>query len=66
MLDIYLNTRKPLHYESWNNEHCNGRYVDGTVDGKETIVSGLAKLPCRSRMLQLQRIFRRNPVIAGA
>jgi hypothetical protein len=33
---------------------------------KKTIVSGLAKLRCRSRMLQLRLIFRRDPVIAGA
>ena len=37
MLDIYLiNTRKPLHYESWNSEKLRwGVSVDGTVDGKE-------------------------------
>ena len=37
MLDIYLiNTRKPLHYESWNSENLRwGVSVDGTVDGKE-------------------------------
>jgi len=37
MLDIYLiNTRKPLHYESWNSEKLRWAVsVDGTVDGKE-------------------------------
>jgi hypothetical protein len=37
MLDIYLiDTRKPLHYESWNSEHLQWAvHVDGTVDGKE-------------------------------
>ena len=37
MLDIYLiNTRKPLHYESWNSEKLRwGVSVDGIVDGKE-------------------------------
>jgi hypothetical protein len=36
MLDIYLiNTRKPLHYESWNSEKLQWAvHVDGTVDGK--------------------------------
>jgi hypothetical protein len=37
MLDIYLlNTRKPLHYESWNSEKLRWAVnVNGTVDGKE-------------------------------
>ena len=37
MLDIYLvDTRKPLHYESWNSEKLRWAVqVDGTVDGKE-------------------------------
>jgi Carbohydrate-binding family 9 len=37
MLDIYLiDTRKPLHYESWNSEKLQWAvHVDGTVDGKE-------------------------------
>jgi hypothetical protein len=37
MLDIYLiDTRKPLHYESWNSEHLRWAVqVDGTVDGKD-------------------------------
>jgi Carbohydrate-binding family 9 len=37
MLDIYLlDTRKPLHYESWNSEKLHWAvHVDGTVDGKE-------------------------------
>jgi hypothetical protein len=36
MLDIYLlDTRKPLHYESWNSERLQwGVQVAGTVDGK--------------------------------
>lgn len=36
MLDIYLlDTRKPLHYESWNSEKLRWAVnVDGTVDGK--------------------------------
>ena len=37
MLDIYLiNTRKPIHYESWNSEKLRWAVsVDGTVDGKD-------------------------------
>src|SRR5690349_7709114 len=37
MLDIYLlDTRKPLHYESWNSEKLLWAVnVDGTVDGKD-------------------------------
>ena len=37
MLDIYLlDTRKPLHYESWNSEKLQWAvHVDGTVDGKD-------------------------------
>ena len=37
MLDIYLlDTRKPLHYESWNSEKLRWAvHVDGTVDGKD-------------------------------
>jgi cellulose/xylan binding protein with CBM9 domain len=37
MLDIYLlDTRKPLHYESWNSEKLRWAvHVEGTVDGKE-------------------------------
>jgi hypothetical protein len=37
MLDIYLlDTRKPLHYESWNSEKLRWAvHVDGTIDGKE-------------------------------
>jgi len=37
MLDIYLlDTRKPLHYESWNSENLRWAvHVDGTVDGKD-------------------------------
>jgi len=37
LLDIYLiDTRKPLHYESWNSEKLQWAvHVDGTVDGKE-------------------------------
>ena len=37
MLDIYLiDTRKPLHYESWNSEKMQWAvHVDGIVDGKE-------------------------------
>jgi len=37
MLDIYLlDTRKPLHYESWNSEKLQWAVqVDGTVDGKD-------------------------------
>jgi hypothetical protein len=37
MLDIYLlDTRKPLHYESWNSENLRWAVqVDGTVDGKD-------------------------------
>ena len=37
MLDIYLiDTRKPLHYESWNSEHLRWAVqVEGTVDGKD-------------------------------
>jgi Carbohydrate-binding family 9 len=37
MLDIYLiDTRKPLHYESWNSEKLRWAVqVDGTVDGKD-------------------------------
>jgi Carbohydrate-binding family 9 len=37
MLDIYLlETRKPLHYESWNSEKLRWAvHVVGTVDGKE-------------------------------
>jgi hypothetical protein len=37
MLDIYLlDTRKPLHYESWNSEKLQWAVsVNGTVDGKE-------------------------------
>jgi len=36
LLDIYLiDTRKPLHYESWNSEKLQWAvHVDGTVDGK--------------------------------
>jgi hypothetical protein len=36
MLDIYLlDTRKPLHYESWNSEKLRWAVnVDGTIDGK--------------------------------
>jgi hypothetical protein len=36
MLDIYLlDTRKPLHYESWNSEKLKWAVnVDGTIDGK--------------------------------
>jgi hypothetical protein len=61
MLDIYLiDTRKPL-------KSCSGRctLTERWME-KKAIVSGLAKLPCRSRMLQLRRIFRRSLVIAGA
>jgi hypothetical protein len=37
MLDIYLlDTRKPLHYESWNSEKLRWAvHVDGTIDGKD-------------------------------
>jgi hypothetical protein len=37
MLDIYLlDTRKPLHYESWNSEKLRWAvHVDGTVDGRD-------------------------------
>ena len=37
MLDIYLlDTRKPLHYESWNSEKLRWAvHVEGTVDGKD-------------------------------
>ena len=37
MLDIYLlDTRKPLHYESWNSERLRWAvHVEGTVDGKD-------------------------------
>lgn len=37
LLDIYLiDTRKFLHYESWNSEHLKWAVkIDGTVDGKE-------------------------------
>jgi hypothetical protein len=37
MLDIYLlDTRKPLHYESWNSEKLQWAvHVDGIVDGKD-------------------------------
>ena len=37
MLDIYLlDTRKPLHYESWNSEKLRWAvHIDGTVDGKD-------------------------------
>lgn len=37
ILDIYLlDTRKPLHYESWNSQKLKwGVHVEGTVDGKD-------------------------------
>ena len=37
MLDIYLlDTRKPLHYESWNSEKLRWAvHVEGTIDGKD-------------------------------
>lgn len=37
MLDIYLlDTRKPLHYESWNSEKLRWAvHVEGSVDGRE-------------------------------
>jgi hypothetical protein len=37
LLDIYLlDTRKPLHYESWNSEKLRWAvHVEGTVDGRE-------------------------------
>jgi hypothetical protein len=68
MLDIYLlDTRKPLHYESWNSEKAalGGECSRELLTEKMVIVNGLAKWRYHSKTLRLLFTYLRSRAIIG-